>query len=204
MRLTVLFCHGNGGNISYRIEKARSLHEAGFPVFLFDYRGYGMSGGIPSEKGLYLDAEGALEFLRDRYGVKNEEVLVYGESLGGSVGAYIAAKFPVAGLITEGTFTSVRAMGSEIYPFIPSFMFSSKFDTLSTISEVNCAKLFMHSRDDDIVPFRMAAELYEAAPGPKRLLELEGDHNSAFYVSEEKIKVAIEEFLADLGKGTGR
>jgi uncharacterized protein len=197
-RFVLVFFHGNAGNIGHRLEKILILNRLGLDVFIFDYRGYGNSEGDPSERGVYIDAEAAYYYLANERGVSSERMVLYGESLGGSVATDLAAKKDVAALITEEAFTSLRDMAGLVYPFIPSFLVSDKFDTVSKIKKVNCPKLIIHSLSDEIVPFRLGEKLFDAAKEPKQFLEIRGGHNTAFLDSGEKYKEGLKFFLRKL------
>ncbi|MCX5714918.1 MAG: alpha/beta hydrolase [Candidatus Omnitrophica bacterium] len=141
-RFTILFCHGNAGNISHRLEKAKFFHQLGCNVFLFDYRGYGKSKGNPSESGLYLDVQGAYDYLLAK-GITADKLIGYGESLGGAVIIHLAARHKLAGLIVESSFTSASDMIKIIYPFIPHWIFSSRWDSATRIKIVLTMRSFL-------------------------------------------------------------
>jgi len=197
-RHVILFFHGNGGNISHRLDKILFLKEAGLDILIIDYRGYGRSNGAPSEAGLYRDAKAAYDYLVLEKKIKPESIVLYGESLGGAVAADLAAKHPVGALITEETFTSVPEMARVIYPIIPSWFIRSRYDALSKIKKVTCPKLFFHSVDDEIVPFKLGQKLMEAAPEPKVFVQLRGGHNEAFWHSKDIWLEGIRTFLETL------
>lgn len=172
-----LICHGNGGNLSHRIPLITLLHETGAAVLAFDYRGYGRSGGQPSESGTYLDAETAWNWLRDR-GFEEGKVLLWGESLGGAVAAELALRKPCGGLVVQSAFTSIPDMGKELYPFLPVDWISTiHYDTRKKLVRVQVPVLILHSRADRIIPFSHAERNFEAANKPKILWEIAGDHN---------------------------
>lgn len=197
-RYTVLFFHGNAGNISFRIDKAGLLDNAGLSIFIIDYRGYGKSLGIPSEKGLYLDARAAYDYLVNKRNIRPDTIILYGESLGSAVAVDLAAEKKVGGIIIEEGFSCGKDMGKVFYPYFPRFIFSNIFDSLAKIKKVNCPKLFFHSRDDEIIPIRIALKLYNAAGEPKRMVELAGDHNNAFLDSQEVYLSSIISFIKEL------
>jgi len=197
-KFTIIFCHGNAGNISHRLEKILIFYNLGLNVFIFDYRGYGKSIGAPSESGLYEDADAAYNYLIKEKRISPESVILYGESIGGAVAIDLARNKDVGALITEETFTSIKDMSGIAYPFLPYFIFSSRFDALSKIKNVGCPKLIIHSIDDEIVPFRLGEKLFDAAMPPKKFLKLRGSHNTAFLESEEQFKEGIKSFLSDL------
>ncbi|MFC1699750.1 alpha/beta hydrolase, partial [Candidatus Omnitrophota bacterium] len=194
-----LFCHGNAGNIGHRLEKALLLRKLKLNIFLIDYRGYGNSAGRPSEAGLYLDAQAGYDYLVNQLGVSPDRLILYGESLGSAAIIDLAAKSEVAGLIVEGGFTRGRDMAKRIYPFLPAFLFANSFDSLSKVDQISAPKLFIHSRNDEIVSFKLAQRLYQAAAGPKQFQELIGPHNSAFYDSKDKYIASLESFIIGLG-----
>lgn len=196
---TVIFCHGNAGNIGHRVEKISMLYNLGLNVFIFDYRGYGKSQGSPSESGLYKDAKAAYDYLAKERHIPKDRIILYGESIGGIVATDLARKAEAKALITEETFTSIKEMSRIAYPFLPYFIFSSRFDALSKIKDVGCPKLIMHSIDDEIVPFHMGERLFDAARPPKKFLKLRGSHNTAFLESEKQFKEGIKSFLSELG-----
>lgn len=197
-KYTLLLCHGNAGNISTRLEKIALLHEAGVNVFIFDYRGYGRSQGRPSESGIYLDARSAYDYLVEERKIAPESVIIYGESLGGAVAVDLAAQVKNAGLISESTFSRAQDMARRFYPFLPAFIFSVKFDSLSKIKNVASPKLFIHSREDEIIPLGLAKKLYAAAKEPKYFVEISGPHNLAFLESKDKYTAAIKSFIGSM------
>ncbi len=197
-RFTVIFSHGNAGNISHRIDKILLLHRLGVNIFIFDYRGYGKSEGRPSEEGLYKDASAAYDYLTDERKISKEDIILYGESIGGAVAIDLAQKRYARALITEETLTSVRAIAKTIYPFIPHFLFSNRFDSISKIKGLSCSKLIIHSVDDEIVPFRLGERLFNAAGEPKRFLRIRGTHNEAFLDSKVQFAEGIKAFLDSL------
>ena len=197
-KYTVLFLHGNAGNIGDRLDKIKLLYEAKANIFIIDFRGYGMSQGKPSEKGCYLDSQAAYQYLVNARKITPENIILYGESLGGAAAVDLASRVKVRGLILEGVFTKISDMVKITYPFIPSFLISVKFDSLAKIKNVEAAKLFIHSRDDGIVPLALAKKLYAETPGPKKFCEITGDHNNAFLDSKDSYSSAIEEFIREL------
>jgi len=177
----VLFFHGNGGNISHRVQKLRVFRQMGVSVLIFDYRGYGKSKGSPSEKGTYLDGAAAVKLLQDRTGVAPEDLVYYAESLGCGVAVETALRFPPAALILDSGFTSTAAMGREVFPFLPvKWMVRYRYDNLSKMPSLRSPLLVMHSPGDDIVPYSMGKSLFEAAPEPKGFFESQGNHNEGF------------------------
>ena len=196
----VILCHGNGGNISNRLEKLRLLLDAGASVLLFDYRGYGQSAGSPSERGTYLDGEAALRYATDVLKVSPSRVVLHGESLGAAVAAEVALRHPVGGLILESGFTSVPDMARLLLPWLPVRLVSLRYDTLSKIGRIRCPVLIMHSPQDEIVPYEMGRRVFAAAREPKTFAALSGGHNEGFLESEKVFVTAVRKFLDDAAR----
>lgn len=195
---TLLLFHGNGGNIQDRLDKIYLLHRMGLNIFIIDYRGYGRSQGRPNEAGIYLDAWAAYNYLIDKRNISPKQIILYGESLGCAVAVDLAFKVKIKGLILEGSFSKGRDMARRIYPFLPSFLFSNRFDSLAKIKAVNAPKLFIHSQNDEIVPIDLARKLYNTALEPKHFVEILGSHNTAFLDSQEAFLSAVASFIKDL------
>ncbi|MFH1958471.1 MAG: alpha/beta hydrolase [bacterium] len=196
-RGVLLFCHGNAGNISGRIESVSLFHNLGLSVFIFDYRGYGKSRGKPAEKGTYLDAAAAWDYLVKMRKIGPEKIIVFGRSLGGAIAARLARERACGGVIIESAFTSVKDIGSEMYPYLPVRMLSRfGYETKEYISGVKYPVLIVHSRDDEMMPFNHGARLFEAAPEPKEFLAISGSHNDGFLVSGEKYTAGIDSFIS--------
>jgi len=186
---TVLFCHGNSGNIGHRLDSINLLHDLGLNCFIFDYRGYGKSEGKPTEAGTYQDARAAYDWLTQTRGILPEQIVVMGRSLGGSVAAQLAGNVPVAGSVIECAFTSYPDIGAKFYPYMPVRLFARyRYDTRAHLTRARCPILVMHSRDDDLVPFEFGQELFLVANEPKQFVELIGGHNDAFLVSGDLYK----------------
>jgi len=195
----ILFFHGNAGNISHRLEKILIFNQLGLNVFVIDYRGYGRSQGRPSELGIYKDAQAAFDFLVSRKDINKNNLISYGESIGGAVAIDLATKRNVACLIVDSSFTSASQMGKKFYPFIPSFLFWTKFDSISKVKNINTAKIFIHSINDEIVPFEFGKRLYEAASQPKEFLKIIGGHDSGFIESKDLIQERLGAYLKNRG-----
>ena len=193
---TVLFCHGNGGNISHRLDTGEYLTRLGGNVLLFDYRGYGLSDGEPSEENCYTDAEAAYRWLTDVKGVPPGDLFLFGRSLGGAVAIQLAASEACAGVVAESSFTSVADMGQRMYPFMPiKLMARYRFDALGTIRRLTCPVLVAHSPQDEMVPYDMGRALFEAAPEPKTFIELSGGHNERQYFASEAYRDGLRRFF---------
>jgi fermentation-respiration switch protein FrsA (DUF1100 family) len=201
-RGVLLFFHGNAGNISHRLESIAIFNDLGLDVFIVDYRGYGQSSGKPSEQGTYQDARAAWDYLVDRRGVAPGRIVVFGRSLGGAVGAWLAAGLPEeaapAAVIIESSFTSGADMARRLYPIYPARLLTRlKYPALDYAGRLRSPVLVVHSRDDEIIPFAMGRALYDAAPAPKSFLELRGDHNAGFWISRSVYAAGLDRFLTE-------
>ncbi len=196
-RGAVVFCHGNGENIGHLVDTARALHGLGLSVFLFDYRGYGRSRGVPTEQGTYRDARAAYECVRSRYGDEERPpVIAWGRSLGGAVVVQLALDRPLRGLVVESAFASTVAIGRALFPSLPVESFCRyRYDSLSKMPRVGCPVLVAHGRGDEVVPFEQARALYDAAREPKRFVELRGGHNDGGAAACEEGLAAVRAFL---------
>jgi len=192
----ILFCHGNGGNISHRLDLSAMLLEAGAGVLLLDYRGYGQSDGRPGEENTYRDAQAAYHWLSAK-GVAGTNIIAYGESLGGGVVSELARREPLGGLILQSTFTSMTDVGAELFPWLPVRLISTiKYNTRPKLSQLRLPVLILHSRQDELVAFHHAEENFAAANEPKFLREIKGGHNDGLWVSRPAMLTALKEFLA--------
>ena len=200
IKATALFCHGNAGNISHRLEMLEVIHELGLNCLIFDYRGYGRSKGAPSEQGFYRDAEAAWTWLIKNKGIQARNIICWGRSLGGPVAARLARDHKPGALIIESTFTSLPDLGQKIYPFLPVKLISRlRFPTRKFVRKLSCPVLVVHSTGDEIVPFAFGERLFKAAPDLKRFLAIQGGHNEGFIVSGETYVRGVQEFLRDVG-----
>jgi hypothetical protein len=203
----LLICHGNAGNLSDagRPEHYAGLRALGLNLLAFDYRGYGESGGSPSEAGLYRDAEAAYGYVRNTLGVPPERIVLFGHSLGSAVAVELATRVPAAGLVLDGALISVIARAQEVYPYVPvRWIARSRFASIEKIGRVQTPKLFLHARLDDVVPIAHGRRLYDAAPPPKTFVALAGGHGDAFEADSAVYFGAIARFLETLHQGVTR
>ncbi len=192
--MAMLHCHGNGGNISHRLPMARAFLGLGVNVLLFDYRGYGHSEGALSEEGTWLDAQAAHGWLAKR---GFSQIIAFGESLGGGIASELALRETVAGLILSGTFTNLADMGHLMFPWLPVHWFQTvKYDTLAKLPRIRVPVLVLHSREDEIVPFRFAERNFAAANEPRFFSETHGPHNEALLTDPAHYLGGVEKFLA--------
>lgn len=198
---TVYFLHGNGGNLSHRLTKISMLHDLGLNVFIIDYRGYGQSTGAPSERGFYVDSRTGYEYLTKALKVRPDRIILFGESLGSAVAIDLATKEKVAALIVEGMLTSASEIARVYFPFAPGFFLEAKFDSLSKIRDLGVPKLFIHSRNDEVVPFWLGKKLFDASAPPKEFLEIIGGHNDSFSLSRKEVEDKMSEFVKGLKMG---
>ncbi len=205
-RGTVLFFHGNAGNVSHRLDSIAIFHALGLDVFIIDYRGYGQSEGQASEDGTYRDAEAAWRYLTAGRGIEPGRIVIFGRSLGGAVAARLARGVEPAAVIIESSFTSAADVASRLYPFLPvRFLLRLEYPVADDLERSSSPVLVVHSRGDEIIPFGMGKALYEAAPQPKAFLELKGDHNSAFLLDRDRYLEGLRDFLdAHLGNDPQR
>ncbi|HHD63422.1 MAG TPA: alpha/beta hydrolase [Desulfobulbaceae bacterium] len=196
-RGVILFFHGNAGNISHRLDSLLLFHKLGFSTLIFDYRGYGRSQGQPSEAGTYLDAEAAWGYLTTDRSMAPSRIILFGRSLGAAVAVHQAAVQTPGALIVESCFTSVPDMAAELYPFLPARWLSRlDYNVQQQLRRVSSPVLVVHSRDDEIIPFRHGRALYEAANEPKQFLELRGGHNDGFLVTGRTYTQELDGFLS--------
>ncbi|MFH0790963.1 MAG: alpha/beta hydrolase [Candidatus Omnitrophota bacterium] len=195
-KITVLYCHGNAGNIYHRLHKVNFFHGMGVNFFIFDYRGYGKSAGVPSEKGLYKDVQAAYDYIVSRNDVDKDKIVVYGKSLGGPVAADLCLNRKASALILEGSFASVALRAQQLYPFLPmKLLITQKYDTMAKVKNIHIPKLIAHGRGDDVISFRHGEILFASAAEPKQFLPFEGGHNDDIYVTSPEYRQSLEKFL---------
>lgn len=195
-KYTVLFCHGNAGNMTHRLDSINIFNELGLNCLIFDYRGYGDSQGKPSEEGTYRDARAAWKWLTEQKKTPAERIIMFGRSLGGSVAANLATEVNPKGIVLESAFTSYEEIGKKFYPYMPVHLFAKfNYKTIDSVRRIHCPALFIHSRNDKIIPFELGLRLYEAASEPKKFVEIVGSHNDGFMFSGDIYTKGWQEWL---------
>jgi fermentation-respiration switch protein FrsA (DUF1100 family) len=198
-RRVLIFFHGNAGNISHRLDSIRQFQNLGLSVLIIDYRGYGQSTGRTTESGIYRDADAIWRYLTETRGVRPNNVVIFGRSLGASVAARLAAQQNPLALIVESSFTSVPDIAQELYPWLPARWLSRlSHATRDYIREVHCPVLVIHSSDDEIIPYHHGQAIFAAAPEPRTLLTLRGSHNDAFLWDESSYIEGLWTFLTEV------
>ena len=195
----LLFFHGNAGNISHRLDSIRQFRDLGLSVFIIDYRGYGQSEGRTTEKGIYRDADAAWRYLTEGRGIIASDIVIFGRSLGASVASRLASKNQPLALIVESSFTSIPDIAQDLYPWLPARWLSRlSHATRDNVRDVRCPILVIHSRDDEIIPYRHGEAIFASANEPRTLLTIRGTHNDAFLRDERAYVEGLRTFLSSL------
>ena len=197
----LLYFHGNGSNNGDLTELAAIFHQLEVSVLLIDYRGYGKSSPIfPNEARVDEDALAAWQYLTQVQQIEPQRIFVYGHSLGGAIAIELATKHPeMAGLITEGTFTSIRDMaglmpGIKLFPL--RWLVTQRFDNLTKMKSLETPILILHGTADEVIPFYMSKELYAAAPEPKQLEIIErAGHNNLPEFNLQRYLLTLKQFI---------
>jgi fermentation-respiration switch protein FrsA (DUF1100 family) len=200
-KFTFLAFHGNASNIANRGEVYRFLSKLPVNVLAVEYRGYGRSGGEPSEQGFYQDAHAAYDYLLRSRGIRPEAIVAFGQSLGSAVAVDLATQRKVRGIILEAPFPSARAVAKKAYPFLPGagWVAKSKFDTARKLAGLAVPILVVHCTNDPVIPSPLSEEVFRAAREPKSFLEIPGMcHEEASQVSPERYAARLQEFLGSL------
>ena len=203
-KITVVYSHGNAGNISGRVDIAGTVANQGAAVFLYDYRGYGKSEGTPSEEGIYSDGEAVVRYLMEELSIPDQKMIFFGRSLGGAVAARQAAEFEGAGLVLDSAFISGKEIATDIYPFIPGFLIGVDFPVDEDLRRSQTEHIMiLHAKSDRIVPFHHGKELYRIAQQSTEgenvsFVELRGGHNTGFSQSRDIYEQNWANFLQTL------
>ncbi len=193
---TLIFFHGNAGDLKNRIHKLNKLDRLDINILLISWRGFSGNKGSPTEKTLYNDAEKAIDWLNN-IGVKNNQIILYGESLGTGVAIEIGKKNIFNSIILESPFTSIEKAAKIYYPYLPvSFLLKDRYDSISKIKMIKTPILIMHGKKDNIVPFFMGKELFEKANSPKQSFFTDSDDHMMDFNSEliDKLRSFIEKY----------
>ena len=199
-KTTLLFLHGNGGNISHRLDSIKFFNSLGMNVFIFDYRGYGNSEGSASEQNTYDDAKSAWDYLLKNKSIKDENVIIFGRSLGGAIAAKLGSELKPKAIILESTFTTVKEFASDVYPFLPGFLIHFKYETTKHLKDINYPILIVHSEDDNIIPFKHGEAIFKNANEPKTFVKIRGNHNYGFVESKHIYVPALRNFLQEIDR----
>jgi fermentation-respiration switch protein FrsA (DUF1100 family) len=225
---SLIFCHGNAGNMSDRLHSIKLLHDMGLNVLIFDYRGFGRSEGRPSEQGTYDDVVAAWKYVVETQGVSPDRIVLFGRSLGGAVAIELADRIqsgavqfqtghdrreassdtPQPGgplgqvpraLVVESTFTNLEDIGRLHYPLLPvRWLLTYRYDSITKVPRITCPKLFMHGTEDTLIPLKYGRKLFDAAADPKQFLETPGGHNEAGFTYAPEFAGRLEAFLDEL------
>ena len=193
---TILFFHGNAGSLENRIHKLNHFRDMDVNFLIIAWRGFSGNKGKPSEEGLYKDGKGAINWLVNK-GIKQENIILYGESLGTGVATHLAQNKKFAGIILETPFTSMIDAAKNFYPYIPvSLLLKDKFDNKEKMKNINIPILIMHGEADQIVPFFMGKKIYKISKEPKYSYFTKHDNHMMEY--DEKLIKALNSFLKSL------
>lgn len=196
---TIVYFHGNAGNLNDRTDKFSTLTSKGFGLLAIDYRGYGGSTGSPTEQGLYTDARAAMQYALQQRSIPENRVLLYGESLGTGVAVKMATEYPsLAGMVLEAPYTSVANRAQEIYWFLPVHMLlRDQFDSLSNIASLNIPLLILHGTADETIPVSHGKTLLDAYTGPKQGVFYDGYGHTDFDLP--RIAADVQKFATEHG-----
>jgi fermentation-respiration switch protein FrsA (DUF1100 family) len=201
---TLLWFHGNAGNLSHRLDNIQRLKRLNLNIFIFDYRGYGRSEGVPNEKGIYKDSRAAYKQVLAMDGVSVDSLFFFGRSLGGICAVETAMNHPARGLILESVFTNSADMSRTVFPLIPlGWAVRSKLDAVGTVPHLKLAKLFLHGTRDEIVPYDLGRKLFEKAENPKTFYAIEGaGHNDTYILGGVGYFDALNRFITETLKNS--
>jgi fermentation-respiration switch protein FrsA (DUF1100 family) len=193
---TIIFFHGNAGNLKNRNYKLNELSKFDINFLIIAYRGFSGNQGKPSEQGLYEDARSALNWLKIK-GVKEKNLILYGESLGTAVAIEIAQSKDLAGIILESPFTSMVELAQKYYPFLPvKFLLKDRYETIKKLPNITSPLLVLHGKLDSIVPFSMGKKLFDKANEPKFNYFIDNDDHMMRY--DQKLLDEIKKFISSI------
>lgn len=196
---TVLWFHGNAGNISHRLDNIQRLAPLNLNIFIFDYRGYGRSEGEPDEQGIYKDSKAAYKTVIGLNSVSVDTLFLFGRSLGGICAVETALNHPARGLILESVFTSASDMSRKVFPLIPlGWAIRSKLDAIGKVPNLKLPKLFLHGTRDEIVPYDLGRKLFDHAGEPKKFYPIEGaGHNDTYTIGGRDYFDTLNRFITE-------
>jgi uncharacterized protein len=198
---TFIAFHGNAANIANRADLYRFLADSPANVLALEYRGYGKSGGRPSETGMYADALAGYEFLTTQKGVRADQIISFGQSLGTAVATRLAAQRKVAGLVLEAPFPSASAVARRAFWFLPgvALLVHGQFNTSAQIQRVAAPVMIVHCRQDPVIPFQLGQAVFQDARPPKVFVEINEEcHEEAALLSPARYRGALTSFLDSL------
>jgi fermentation-respiration switch protein FrsA (DUF1100 family) len=196
-RLATVFFHGNGGNLTHRVDNMRAIGAAGSALLILDYRGYGKNEGTPSESGLYSDADAAYQWLIGQ-GYAAKQIVIHGESLGTAVAVDLASRQPCAGVVLEAPFSSAAQVAASVLPLIGPLVMRD-FDSKAKVGRIRAPMLFMQGDRDEVIPYKLGRALYDAAPEPKSFWTIDGaGHNNLLEVAGDRYREHLEVFYNSL------
>lgn len=195
---TVLFSHGNAGNIADRLDRVLRWREVGVDFLLYDYRGYGQSTGSPDEEGTYRDGRAAYDHLVKVRGIDPARLVLMGESLGCAISIQLAIERKAAGLVLEAPFASIAHMANAIYPFLPLGSFiRTRYENVRKIPQLKMPLFVVQGTRDEVIPVAQGKMVFAAAPEPKQYLAIEGAHHNDVYVAGGEVyRKALSDFIA--------
>ncbi len=196
---TVLFSHGNAGNIADRLESCAQFRDLGLNILIYDYGGYGQSTGSPSEQRCYADARAAWKWLTQEKQIAPEHIILFGRSLGAGPASQLATEVQPAGIILESAFASVPDMAQQLYPIFPArLLVRHRFDNAARAPHFTAPLLIIHSPNDSIIPYAQGRKLFAAAREPKQFLDIQGDHNDGFIITGPLYTNALKAFITPI------
>ena len=203
---TMLYLCGRGGSKTHynNLARIKGFQQLGFSVLAIDYRGYGLSEGeLPNETRLYEDSQAAWKYLSSDRQIETQDIIIYGESLGGAVAIDLATKHPeAAGLIVQSSFTSMPSQVKQLYPVLSIFpidlILHQRFRSIEKVGQLSLPILFIHGTEDKIVDYKMSGRLYHAASEPKTLFYIPGGEHLRLYQPKHSYLIAIANFVLGL------
>ena len=201
---TLLWFHGNAGNLSHRLDNIQRLAPLNLNIFIFDYRGYGRSEGEPNEQGIYKDSKAAYKTVLGLNTVSVDTLFLFGRSLGGICAVETALDHLARGLILESVFTSASDMSRQVFPLIPlGWAIRSKLDAIGKIPHLTLPKLFLHGTRDEVVPYDLGRKLFDSAVEPKTFYPIEGaGHNDTYILGGRDYFNALSGFITETLKNS--